>query len=86
MTETDSLAAGWLASARERLVASLRDLTELVADSALTRCPYRALEDLCTFGHGCRNQVRSSADTARCGGGSLNAAPATPLTDEVNRG
>lgn len=65
-----------LDGARERLLRQLAVLAEDVAASAHARCPYRALDDLCTFSRRCRNRVPGPVGHARCAGGTLNSAPA----------
>lgn len=59
--------------ARARLLAILGDVARDVTASALDRCPYRARDDRCTFGHGCRNQVRKRGTAVvHCSGAPLN--------------
>lgn len=63
--------------ARMRLADLLDAISGGVADLSLERCPYRAVDDVCTFEFGCRNQQRGD-DTVKCGGGPLDTSPATP--------
>lgn len=63
--------------ARNRLVELLDAIASGVAEASLERCPYRAVGDLCTFEHGCRNQLRGEG-SVRCGGGPLDTSPASP--------
>jgi hypothetical protein len=59
--------------ARTRLLAVLGDVARDVTASALDRCPYRARDDRCTFGHGCRNQMRKRGTAVvHCSGAPLN--------------
>lgn len=63
--------------ARVRLADLLDRITTGVADLSLERCPYRGVDDVCTFDFGCRNQRRDDA-VARCAGGPLDTSPAQP--------
>ena len=61
-----------LRAARARLTALLGEIAELAGERALTRCPYRAADDGCTFGGGCRNRDRGLRGEPHCAGGPLN--------------
>lgn len=63
--------------ARMRLADLLDTIADGVTELSLERCPYRAVDDVCTFEHGCRNQLRGD-DVVRCGGGPLDTTPAMP--------
>jgi hypothetical protein len=63
-------------AARERCLVVLGEIAQLAAERSLTRCPYRARLDACTFTGGCRNQLLSDAQR-RCAGGLLNPLPAS---------
>ncbi len=63
--------------ARTRLANLLDAISSGVAGLSLERCPYRAVDDVCTFEHGCRNQVRGD-DVVKCAGGPLDTSPAEP--------
>jgi len=72
MSERQSLEA-----ARRRLVAALSGIVDHATSQATERCPYRALDDRCTFPAGCRNQrPNARQDGFRCSGDRLDPAPA----------
>jgi len=70
-----------LETARRRLLAVLADIAQDAERHAGQRCPYRALDDRCTFPAACRNHRRVPGLPAfHCSGASLNTAPAAPPT------
>jgi hypothetical protein len=66
--------AARVAELRRRLLQQLGAIAEHAQESSLQRCPYRDMTDVCTFSHGCRNQLRTG-DARNCSGAVLNSKP-----------